>query len=136
MCPYLSHHQTVPFSDVNHLKSSKGVQMAIPRSEAQCLTLLLFSTLLMSDSFVTSWTVACQTPLSIGFPRQEYWSGLPFLTQGLKRLCPFTQQTGTECLASCVSFVLGAGHEGVSKTGSHSSWQLQDHKIQSVLEPI
>ena len=23
-------------------------------------------------------TVACQAPLSLGFPRQEYWSGLPF----------------------------------------------------------
>jgi len=32
----------------------------------------------MFDSFVTSWTVACQTPLFMGFPRQEYWSGLPF----------------------------------------------------------
>jgi len=28
--------------------------------------------------FVTSWTVACQAPLSIEFSRQEYWSGLPF----------------------------------------------------------
>jgi len=27
---------------------------------------------------VTPWTVACQAPLSMGFPRQEYWSGLPF----------------------------------------------------------
>ena len=25
--------------------------------------------------FATSWTVACQTPLSMGFSRQEYWSG-------------------------------------------------------------
>ena len=32
--------------------------------------------------FVTSWTVACQAPLSMGFPRQEYWSGLPFLSPG------------------------------------------------------
>ena len=28
--------------------------------------------------FVTPWTVARQAPLSIGFSRQEYWSGLPF----------------------------------------------------------
>ena len=28
--------------------------------------------------FVTSWTVACQAPLSTGVPRQEYRSGLPF----------------------------------------------------------
>ena len=27
--------------------------------------------------FATAWTVACQAPLSMGFPRQEYWSGLP-----------------------------------------------------------
>ena len=26
----------------------------------------------------TPWTVACQAPLSMEFPRQEYWSGLPF----------------------------------------------------------
>ena len=25
----------------------------------------------------TSWTVAYQAPPSMGFPRQEYWSGLP-----------------------------------------------------------
>ena len=27
--------------------------------------------------FVTLWTVACQAPLTMGFSRQEYWSGLP-----------------------------------------------------------
>ena len=27
---------------------------------------------------VTPWTVACHAPLSMGFSRQEYWSGLPF----------------------------------------------------------
>ena len=32
--------------------------------------------------FVTPWTVACQAPLSMGFPRQEYWNGLPFLPPG------------------------------------------------------
>ena len=31
---------------------------------------------------VTPWTVAHQTPLSIGFSRQEYWSGLPFPSLG------------------------------------------------------
>ena len=31
--------------------------------------------------FSVSWTVACQT-LSMEFPRQEYWSGLPFLSPG------------------------------------------------------
>ena len=32
--------------------------------------------------FVTSWTVAHQAPLSMEFYRQEYWSGLPFLSPG------------------------------------------------------
>ena len=27
--------------------------------------------------FVTLWTVTCQAPLSMGFSKQEYWSGLP-----------------------------------------------------------
>ena len=32
--------------------------------------------------FVTVWTVAHQAPLTLGFPRQEYWSGLPFPPPG------------------------------------------------------
>ena len=36
----------------------------------------------MSESFVTHMTIARQAPLSIGFPRQKYWSGLPFPTPG------------------------------------------------------
>ena len=32
----------------------------------------------MSDSFEAPWTVAHQAPLSMGFPRQEYWSELTF----------------------------------------------------------
>ena len=35
----------------------------------------------MSDS-VTPWTVALQAPLSMGFSRQECWSGLPFPSPG------------------------------------------------------
>ena len=36
----------------------------------------------MFDLFATPWTVACQAPLSMGFPRQEYWNGLPFPSLG------------------------------------------------------
>ena len=32
--------------------------------------------------FVTPWTVAHQVPLSMGYSRQEYWSGLPFPPPG------------------------------------------------------
>ena len=31
---------------------------------------------------MTPWTVACQVPPSMGFSRQEYWSGLPFPSPG------------------------------------------------------
>ena len=35
-----------------------------------------------SRFFATLWTVAHQSPLFMGFPRQEYWSGLPSPTPG------------------------------------------------------
>ena len=42
--------------------------------------------LLLSHShirlFAIPWAVACQAPLSMGFPRQEYWSGLPLPSSG------------------------------------------------------
>ena len=43
---------------------------------------------------VTLWTVASQAPLSMAFPRKEYWSGLPFpspgdlLNPGIKPMSP------------------------------------------------
>ena len=40
---------------------------------------------LVTQSFPTlglPWTVACKAPLSLGFPRQEYWSELPFPSPG------------------------------------------------------
>ena len=44
------------------------------------LLLLFFSYQVMSNSFAKPWTVACQAPLSMGFPRQKYW--LPFPSPG------------------------------------------------------
>ena len=47
--------------------------------------------------FATLWTAACQVPLSMGFSRQEYWSGLPFpspgdlLNTGIEPLSPSLQ---------------------------------------------
>ena len=40
--------------------------------------------------FATTWTVAHQIPLSMGFPRQEYWSVLPFPSPG------YLPDSGTE----------------------------------------
>ena len=36
----------------------------------------------VSGYFVIPWTVARRAPLSLGFPRREYWSGLPFPPSG------------------------------------------------------
>ena len=35
-----------------------------------------------AQSYLTLWTEACQAPLSMGFPRQEYGSGFPFPSPG------------------------------------------------------
>ena len=49
----------------------------------KCLDLSLYLSMSMlllshfSHFFVTPWTVAYQAPLSMGFPRKQYWSGLP-----------------------------------------------------------
>ena len=59
--------------------------------------LLLFSHHVVFNSFATTWTVAHQAPLSTGFPRQEYWSGLPFPPPGDT---PHSRdQTHISCLA-------------------------------------
>ena len=47
-----------------------------------------------AQHFATLWTVAHQAPLSMRSPRQEHWTGLPFLTPGdlpnaeIKLKCP------------------------------------------------
>ena len=43
---------------------------------------LLFSCSVMSDSYATPWTIVCQAPIFMGFPRQVYWSGRPFPSPG------------------------------------------------------
>ena len=50
-----------------------------PRGLSHVYVCVCASCSVMSDS-VAPWTVAHQAPLSMGFSRQEYWSGLPFLS--------------------------------------------------------
>ena len=50
---------------------------------------------------VTLWAVACQSPLSMGFSRQQYWSGL---------LCPSLgdlTDLGIEPVSACISCIAG-----------------------------
>ena len=53
--------------------------MVFPNQYFYCCCLVTKSSL---DSFGTPWTVACEAHLSMGFPRQEYRSGLPFPSPG------------------------------------------------------
>ena len=46
------------------------------------MLLLLFNHSVVTGSLVTPCTVACQARLSVGLPRKEYWSGLPFPPPG------------------------------------------------------
>ena len=48
----------------------------------KCLHVCMLSHFGHDRLYATLWTVACQAPLSMGFPRQEYWSGLPFPPSG------------------------------------------------------
>ena len=58
---------------------NRYVSYARPSSRFCCCC---FVASVVSDSFVTPWTVAHQTPLSMGFPRQEYWRGFSFPPPG------------------------------------------------------
>ena len=80
--------------------------------------------------FATPGTVAHQAPLAMGFPRQEYWSGLPFhsprdlLDPGIKSGFPelaggFFFTTDSLCIYVCVKKILfkefGSCHHRASK---------------------
>ena len=64
--------------------------------------------------FVTLWTAACQSPLSTGFYRQEYWSGLPFPSPG------YLPDPGIKT-ASPVTYALQAGPPGKFNFDVHIS---------------
>ena len=61
---------------------SKLATLNLGFGTVRTLSILICCLLTKSCLFVTPWTVAHQAPLSMGFFRQEYWSGLPFPTSG------------------------------------------------------
>ena len=82
---------------------------------------------------MTPWTVVLQAPLSMGFPRQEYWSGLPFLSPedlpspGMEPVSPVPPALQEE------SFLLShQGHQYSFK--SWSSWEEVCSPAQSVVQ--
>ena len=59
-----------------HYITIKG---SIDQEDVLCCILSCFSCVWLCG---TLWTIACQAPLSTGFSRQEYWSGLPYPSPG------------------------------------------------------
>ena len=60
-----------------------GAHPGITKASSTSQTLFGFCLLLLrANSFVTPWTVACQPSLSMRFPRQEYWNGMPYPSPG------------------------------------------------------
>ena len=57
------------------LKESVNLHFSVP-------IVIVVQSLSLVQLFATPWTVAHQASLSTGFPRQEYWSGLPFPSPG------------------------------------------------------
>ena len=63
-------------------KKTNGAADLNPKNQHPRYMLVRAQSLSRVQLFVTQWTVACQAPLSLGFSRQEYWSGLPFPPPG------------------------------------------------------
>ena len=85
--------------------------------------LLLFSHSVVSSSFATTWTVVRQAPLSRGFPRWEYWSGLPFPSPG-----DLAGQGSNPCLLHC-RWILYPEPPGKSNRYIHMSKLLKLHTL-------
>ena len=67
--------------DVRLYERKKGAPTHLAQKENTRMTSESVSHSVVSDS-VTPWTVACQAPLSMGFSKQEYWSGFPCPSPG------------------------------------------------------
>ena len=61
------------------------------------------------SNFVTPWAIGRQAPLSMGFSRQEYWSGLPCVLQEI-----FPTQRSNLCLLHCRQTLDHLSHQGSS----------------------
>ena len=81
--------------------------------------------------FVTLWTLAHQPPLSVGFPRQEYWSGLPSPPGDLPD--PRIEPTSAAFLLHCrqVSPLSHGGSHGGLRVGLNTdrTENLQRHQL-------
>ena len=74
---------------------------------------LIFPSLGHVRLFATPWTIAYQAPLSMGFSRQEYWSGLPFPSPGVGRSLGLQETRGWNLgLLHCRQTLYRLSHQG------------------------
>ena len=75
---------------------------------------------------MAEWSIAHQAPLSRGFPRQEYWSGLPFPSSGdlLTQGSNFGLLNGRQIL-DCLSHQGGLLLRDISKCKDRSTLKYQ-----------
>ena len=71
-----------PGSSVHGISQARLLGWMVISFSRGSFTLVCVSGSVMSDYFETPWAVALQTPLSMGFSRQEYWSRLPLPSPG------------------------------------------------------
>ena len=76
--------------------------------------------------FATPWTVAPQAPPSMGFSRQEYWSGLPFLKRKRDEMLRLKERRGLETYpvnktVAWATFLAKGLFNGLSKSGVSKS---------------
>ena len=110
------------------MKSTRTVGHAVP-------WVLLSVCSVVSDS-VSPWTGAHEVPLSVGFPRQEYWMGCHFLlqkiflTEGSRISCP-----GRQILYHCATWGLGSHLKGPSQCLTHSRYSAEKRVVESSHRP-
>ena len=80
-----AHKDSEPSTEVNHTASSyqgRQVWSNVKHPNHFLKVCVCVKSLSRVWLFATPWTIAHQAPLSMGFSRQEYWSGVPFPSPG------------------------------------------------------
>ena len=93
---------------------------------------------------VTPWTVAHQAPLSMGFSRQEHWSGLPcpppgdLPNQGIKPMSPAAPALQAESLprSEKVGLKLNIQKKKIMASSPITSWEIDGETVETVSDFI
>ena len=91
---FIEDHLFIVFS---HSRRGEGALCDLFNKISALIRLVLFSRSVMSD-LATPWTAAYQAPPSMGFSRQEYWSGVPLPSLTLSRDRENIKNTQTELI--------------------------------------